>query len=213
MLNRIRGISDLFFTSAADAGGIVRRVEAGRLSIRRSMNAHAYQTENDRAQHHRGNQRLIRGTAAARARAIAAIPSPTGPFSRQYFLAARQFLHRLAQARTDNPDASSAGLARSFARCAGENGLMLVTGATGSGKSTTLAAVLNEINATKPVHVVTLEDPVEFIHRTNRRPSTSANLGRISNFIRPVCAPRCARRRKSFSSVKCAIAKRLRRRW
>ncbi len=45
-----------------------------------------------------------------------------------------------------------------------KTGLILVTGATGSGKSTTLAAVLSEINRTKPVHVITLEDPVEFVH-------------------------------------------------
>jgi len=45
-----------------------------------------------------------------------------------------------------------------------KTGLILVTGATGSGKSTTLAAVLNEINEAKSVHVVTLEDPVEFVH-------------------------------------------------
>ncbi len=45
-----------------------------------------------------------------------------------------------------------------------KTGLVLVTGATGSGKSTTLAAVLSEINRSKAVHVVTLEDPVEFLH-------------------------------------------------
>jgi twitching motility protein PilT len=45
-----------------------------------------------------------------------------------------------------------------------KTGLVLVTGATGSGKTTTLAAVLNEINQTRPVHVITLEDPVEFVH-------------------------------------------------
>jgi twitching motility protein PilT len=45
-----------------------------------------------------------------------------------------------------------------------KTGLILVTGATGSGKSTTLAAVLNEINNTKAVHVITLEDPIEFVH-------------------------------------------------
>jgi len=45
-----------------------------------------------------------------------------------------------------------------------KTGLVLVTGATGSGKSTTLAAILNEINHTKAVHVITLEDPVEFVH-------------------------------------------------
>jgi twitching motility protein PilT len=49
-----------------------------------------------------------------------------------------------------------------------KTGLVLVTGATGSGKSTTLAAVLSEINRTKAVHVVTLEDPVEFLHPHNK---------------------------------------------
>jgi len=44
------------------------------------------------------------------------------------------------------------------------NGLVLVTGATGVGKSTTLAAILNVINEKRPVHIVTLEDPVEFQH-------------------------------------------------
>jgi twitching motility protein PilT len=45
-----------------------------------------------------------------------------------------------------------------------KTGLVLITGATGSGKSTTMAAVLNEINQAKPVHIVTLEDPVEYVH-------------------------------------------------
>jgi len=45
-----------------------------------------------------------------------------------------------------------------------KNGIILVTGATGSGKSTSLAALLNEINEHKSVHVLTLEDPVEFSH-------------------------------------------------
>ncbi|HVU26227.1 MAG TPA: PilT/PilU family type 4a pilus ATPase [Verrucomicrobiae bacterium] len=45
-----------------------------------------------------------------------------------------------------------------------KTGLVLVTGSTGSGKSTTLAAILNEINQVKPVHIVTLEDPVEYVH-------------------------------------------------
>jgi len=45
-----------------------------------------------------------------------------------------------------------------------KTGLVLFTGATGSGKSTSLAAILNEINEIKPYHIVTLEDPVEYIH-------------------------------------------------
>jgi len=44
-------------------------------------------------------------------------------------------------------------------------GLVLVTGVTGSGKSTTLAAMLNNINATRKKHIITVEDPVEFVHK------------------------------------------------
>ena len=58
-----------------------------------------------------------------------------------------------------------------------KTGLVLVTGATGSGKSTTLAAVLNEINHTKPVHIVTLEDPVEFIHPHDKATFNQRELG------------------------------------
>lgn len=47
-------------------------------------------------------------------------------------------------------------------------GLVLVTGPTGSGKSTTLAAMINYINATKPYHILTVEDPIEFVHFSNR---------------------------------------------
>jgi twitching motility protein PilT len=46
-----------------------------------------------------------------------------------------------------------------------EKGLVLVTGASGQGKSTTLAALVHEINLTRAVHVVTLEDPIEFVHK------------------------------------------------
>ena len=44
-------------------------------------------------------------------------------------------------------------------------GLILVTGATGSGKSTTLAAMIDRINSTRSGHIVTIEDPIEFLHR------------------------------------------------
>src|ERR1700739_4241038 len=45
-----------------------------------------------------------------------------------------------------------------------KTGLVLITGATGSGKTTTLAAILNDINRSKAFHIVTLEDPVEYVH-------------------------------------------------
>ncbi len=52
--------------------------------------------------------------------------------------------------------------------CRVQRGLVLVTGATGSGKSTTLAAMIDEINSTRDCHIVTVEDPVEFVHGNKR---------------------------------------------
>ncbi len=49
-----------------------------------------------------------------------------------------------------------------------QRGLILVTGATGSGKSTTLAALIDHINATRGGHIVTIEDPIEFLHRDKK---------------------------------------------
>jgi len=57
------------------------------------------------------------------------------------------------------------------------NGLILVTGSTGSGKSTTLAALLNEMNETRPVHILTIEDPIEFVHPHKKATFNQRELG------------------------------------
>ena len=59
-----------------------------------------------------------------------------------------------------------------------ERGLILVTGVTGSGKSSTQAAMINWINRHKQVHVVTLENPIEFLHRDNQASITQRDIGR-----------------------------------
>ncbi len=61
--------------------------------------------------------------------------------------------------------------------CQEKNGIIFVTGATGSGKTTSLAAVLNEINETKSVHVVTLEDPVEYQHPHKKSTFNQREMG------------------------------------
>jgi twitching motility protein PilT len=58
-----------------------------------------------------------------------------------------------------------------------KTGLVLVTGATGSGKSTTLAAILNEINETRAVHIITLEDPVEYVHIPKKATFNQREMG------------------------------------
>ncbi len=59
-----------------------------------------------------------------------------------------------------------------------KNGLVFVTGATGNGKTTTLAAMLNELNKTEDVHVVTLEDPIEYLHQHVRSTFSQRELGK-----------------------------------
>ncbi|HTB85046.1 MAG TPA: PilT/PilU family type 4a pilus ATPase [Candidatus Sulfotelmatobacter sp.] len=59
-----------------------------------------------------------------------------------------------------------------------KNGLVFITGGTGNGKTTTLAALLNEINATSKVHVVTLEDPIEFMHPQLKSTFSQREFGR-----------------------------------
>lgn len=58
-----------------------------------------------------------------------------------------------------------------------EKGLILVTGPTGSGKSTTLAAMLNEINVHERKHIITVEDPVEFVHSNKKALFSHRNVG------------------------------------
>src|SRR5512142_2056238 len=52
--------------------------------------------------------------------------------------------------------------------CDEQRGMVLVTGVTGSGKSTTLAAMIDRINSSRPEHIITIEDPIEFLHRDKK---------------------------------------------
>jgi twitching motility protein PilT len=72
----------------------------------------------------------------------------------------------LRRLRFGGPTFEEMGLPDAVRRLAEEHrGLVLVTGPTGSGKTTTLAAMIGHINDTKPVHIVTIEDPIEVLHR------------------------------------------------
>ena len=59
-----------------------------------------------------------------------------------------------------------------------KNGIVLVTGGTGTGKTTTLAAMLNELNHSEEIHIVTLEDPIEFFHSHGKAAISQRELGK-----------------------------------
>ena len=76
------------------------------------------------------------------------------------------------------PTCEELGLPKALQEVSGEkNGFVLFVGATGTGKTTSLAAVLNEINEKLPVHVITLEDPIEYKHPHKRATFNQRELG------------------------------------
>ncbi len=84
----------------------------------------------------------------------------------------------LRKLETKVPTIREMNLPEAFLKIAEEkNGIVLVTGATGSGKSTSLAAVLNEINENKSVHIITLEDPIEYQHPHKKSTFNQRELG------------------------------------
>ena len=84
----------------------------------------------------------------------------------------------LRKLETKIPTIEELNLPKAFHDMAGErNGIIFVTGATGSGKSTSLAALLDKINESKSVHVITLEDPIEYQHSQKKSTFNQRELG------------------------------------
>jgi twitching motility protein PilT len=85
----------------------------------------------------------------------------------------------LRRLQSEIPTLDSLGLPPAFHEIVREkNGLIFVTGGSGNGKTTTLAALLHEINRTSKVHIVSLEDPVEFVHPPLQSTFSQRELGR-----------------------------------
>lgn len=85
----------------------------------------------------------------------------------------------LRKLETMIPSFEELGLPEAYRRVAIEkNGIVLVTGATGSGKTTSLAAVINDINEKNAVHVITLEDPIEYTHTQKKATINQRELGK-----------------------------------
>ncbi len=90
-------------------------------------------------------------------------------FRVQYFFPARPLLDCPSETGNQIPSCADLKLPEALLQYrAGKNGIVLVTGSTGSGKSTSWHAVINEINEQKSIHIITLEDPVEFTHQQKK---------------------------------------------
>ncbi|MCL2789392.1 MAG: PilT/PilU family type 4a pilus ATPase [Desulfobulbus sp.] len=84
----------------------------------------------------------------------------------------------LRKLETEIPSIQGYHFPNAFTKMARElNGLILFTGATGTGKTTSMAAILNKINEDRPVHIVTLEDPIEYIHPHKKATFNQREMG------------------------------------
>ncbi|HEY3997679.1 MAG TPA: PilT/PilU family type 4a pilus ATPase [Candidatus Xenobia bacterium] len=95
-------------------------------------------------------------------------------FARQY----RGMLSVMRIIPREIPNLAQLGLPAAIDRlCRTRRGMVIVTGPTGSGKSTTLAAMINEINQQRQAHIITIEDPIEFVHDSKKCLITHREIG------------------------------------
>src|SRR5213075_2888733 len=129
-----------------------------------------------------GNRRLIYDYLTGGSCDCSYSLSDEARFRVNIFLQQGHFSVVLRKLQSEVPTIESLGLPEIFYEIAKEKtGLVLVTGATGSGKTTTLGGILNEINETQPVHVVTLEDPIEYVHPKSKATFNQRELGHDFN--------------------------------
>jgi twitching motility protein PilT len=178
MLKTYDGISDLNFT----VGRPLQVEDFGELKpvfvdppIERLT---PYQTEQISLLLMQGNRRLMQDYLAEGSCDSSYSLSNEARFRVNIFRQQGNFSIVMRKLQADVPSIASLGLPSILEEIAREKtGLVLVTGATGSGKTTTLAAILNEVNEKQSVHVVTLEDPIEFIHVHQRATFNQRELG------------------------------------
>jgi twitching motility protein PilT len=137
-----------------------------------------YQTEQLALTLMRRDRRLVRDYVRAGSCDCSYSLSDEARFRVNIFRQQGNFAVVMRKLQAEIPSLSVLGLPPIFEAIAREKtGLILVTGATGSGKTTTMAALLNQINQTQSVHVITLEDPIEFVHPSGRATFSQRELG------------------------------------
>lgn len=178
MMEVAPGISDVNFTSErppqVEAFGVLKTADIPPHITRLTP----FQTERIALNIIGGERRLLRELAVRGSCDCAYMVNEKLRFRVNIFRQRNQLAVVMRKAQTEIPTVQSLSLPTAFKDVAKEKtGLILVTGATGSGKTTTLAAVLDEINRTLPVHVVTLEDPIEYLHPHKKATFNQRELG------------------------------------
>ena len=178
MLESYEGISDLLFAAGrplqVEAQGVLRAVRA-RANI---QSLTSYQIEKIALNLMGDDRRLLADLFRYGSCDCGYGLNDRVRFRVNIFKQRGQWAVVMRRLQTEMPTLASLNLPPIFQDLVQEkNGLILVTGATGSGKTTTLAGVLNEINMTKAFHIVTLEDPVEFVHKHKKSTFNQRELG------------------------------------
>lgn len=124
------------------------------------------------------NKRLLKNLVETGSCDLSYSLSDKARFRVNIFTQKGYFTTVLRKLETDVPSIESMQFPEAFNKMAGElNGLVLFTGATGTGKTTSLAALLDRINHERSVHVVTLEDPIEYVHPQKKSTFNQRELG------------------------------------
>ncbi|BHH84813.1 type IV pilus twitching motility protein PilT [Desulforhopalus sp. 52FAK] len=124
------------------------------------------------------NRRLLRDLVETGSCDMSYSLSDKARFRVNIFTQKGYFTTVLRKLETQVPSIENMQFPEAFGKMAAElNGLILFTGATGTGKTTSLAALLNRINQERSVHVVTLEDPIEYVHEQMQATFNQRELG------------------------------------
>jgi len=172
------GISDINFTVGrppqVEAYGVLKEADVPP----HVFNLTPFQTERIALNIINNERRLLRELAKMGSCDCAYSIPNIARFRVNIFRQRGQFAVVMRKAQSEIPTITSLNLPAITKEVAKEKtGLILCTGSTGSGKTTTLAALLDEINRTMPIHVVTLEDPIEYVHPHKRATFNQRELG------------------------------------
>jgi len=178
MLEVAPGISDINFSTGrppqVEAFGVLRAADVPPHIQKLS----AYQTERIALNIINNERRLLNELARHGSCDCAYMINDRARFRVNIFRQRGQISVVMRKAQSDVPTIQSLNLPAILREVAKEKtGLVLVTGSTGSGKTTTLATILDEINRTQPVHVITLEDPIEYMHPHKKATFNQQELG------------------------------------